>query len=726
MKLIKLLNKLNYEKQLFVKLLAVIAVPLIAMGIISYYIYIQGESERSEITLKFQGSTISEEYENIFSTLKKYYTEAVYESDLRWLVRQEEVPYEQYSYLKQAQKTLNGNAYWSKYIESYEFINVRHGWVLDKYGLFSFDEVENPEETQQFLQEQEGKVTPVYWLLSEEDRDEGSNTLHVTHHVDITGLRLIIKSELVSGDITWMISVKLKKAALESMLKNYEKMGYGVSILQDKKVLTETSTVMTKAYLEAEQDADMIKTEEGRKYKIIRYTGDASNFSYVIGFDQSSIEKGGLSFVLASFVVLALIVGMLSVIRVLAAAFARPIHQLENHLKDKEVQIQALLAENLIKGEIQKQSLLESLEKAKIEPCASYRMVAMSCKRRQSENMDMQRLFDDMTEALEEILSEIVFISPLFYCDMIIFIVGASDDLLAEDRTALLYTRVKEFIYERSGYYSSCGISQPFHNLTHAHRAYNECREALYDDMNTKEADRSSLVLYDDYSIQEQGSNVYDIIMEAELVQAIENGNEDESCQLLKKMIQRMDVKRGSGIERNYYLVRLLTTLLNIPVQHDIQLKEIFDDEHYDVLNQVQQLYDTNELIAKIAHAIIIPIIQKIQEKKKAEDAPEIILQIMKLIKDKKGNITLNECAELMNYHPNYLSKVLKREMGVTFTEVVGEGKLIQAKYLLLTTELSVKEIAESLQYNNVQNFIRFFKKNTGVTPAVFRKEHSN
>lgn len=48
----------------------------------------------------------------------------------------------------------------------------------------------------------------------------------------------------------------------------------------------------------------------------------------------------------------------------------------------------------------------------------------------------------------------------------------------------------------------------------------------------------------------------------------------------------------------------------------------------------------------------------------------------------------------------------------------------MQAKYMLLTTEMSVAEISEILMYNNVQNFIRFFKKHIGVTPAAFRKEH--
>jgi len=94
------------------------------------------------------------------------------------------------------------------------------------------------------------------------------------------------------------------------------------------------------------------------------------------------------------------------------------------------------------------------------------------------------------------------------------------------------------------------------------------------------------------------------------------------------------------------------------------------------------------------------------------------------MIKESRGNITLNECADALNYQPNYVSKVLKKERGVTFTDMVSEEKLKVAKYMLLTSDLSVAEISEKLQYNNVQNFIRFFKNHEETTPSAFRKKH--
>ncbi|MDE7043775.1 MAG: helix-turn-helix transcriptional regulator [Acetatifactor sp.] len=64
----------------------------------------------------------------------------------------------------------------------------------------------------------------------------------------------------------------------------------------------------------------------------------------------------------------------------------------------------------------------------------------------------------------------------------------------------------------------------------------------------------------------------------------------------------------------------------------------------------------------------------------------------------------------------------LKTERGKTFSDFLEEYKLEEAKRLLLNTNMTVAEIASTLNYTNAQNFIRFFSKSTGMTPGKFRK----
>ena len=86
MKLKRILDSLTYEKQMFIKLMALVTIPMIIMGIVSSLIYVNGESARSELQLQSYSEQITREYENVFSSLKEYYIEVANEDAVRWLL----------------------------------------------------------------------------------------------------------------------------------------------------------------------------------------------------------------------------------------------------------------------------------------------------------------------------------------------------------------------------------------------------------------------------------------------------------------------------------------------------------------------------------------------------------------------------------------------------------------------------------------------------------------
>ena len=45
-----------------------------------------------------------------------------------------------------------------------------------------------------------------------------------------------------------------------------------------------------------------------------------------------------------------------------------------------------------------------------------------------------------------------------------------------------------------------------------------------------------------------------------------------------------------------------------------------------------------------------------------------------------------------------------------------------KAKKLMLETNMTISEIADTLGYDSSSSFIRFFKKNSGLSPAEYRK----
>jgi AraC-like DNA-binding protein len=78
--------------------------------------------------------------------------------------------------------------------------------------------------------------------------------------------------------------------------------------------------------------------------------------------------------------------------------------------------------------------------------------------------------------------------------------------------------------------------------------------------------------------------------------------------------------------------------------------------------------------------------------------------------------------ARQLTVHPNYLNTVVKRITSKTAKQLIHEYMLNMALSLLSTTDLSIKEIAYRLFFDEPTHFTAFFKKQRQQTPNEYRK----
>ncbi len=84
--------------------------------------------------------------------------------------------------------------------------------------------------------------------------------------------------------------------------------------------------------------------------------------------------------------------------------------------------------------------------------------------------------------------------------------------------------------------------------------------------------------------------------------------------------------------------------------------------------------------------------------------------------------ISLDELAGRLYLSPSYLSHSFRSWTGYSPKQYLMLSRLSYARQLLLTTTDSVTHIAAACGFSDVNNFIRSFKKETGHTPASYRK----
>jgi YesN/AraC family two-component response regulator len=78
--------------------------------------------------------------------------------------------------------------------------------------------------------------------------------------------------------------------------------------------------------------------------------------------------------------------------------------------------------------------------------------------------------------------------------------------------------------------------------------------------------------------------------------------------------------------------------------------------------------------------------------------------------------------SEKLGYDYTYLSNLFTEVKGTTIQEFIILHKIEKAKELIMYNEMSIADIAYTLNYSSAAHFSTQFKKVTGLTPSFFKK----
>ena len=88
-------------------------------------------------------------------------------------------------------------------------------------------------------------------------------------------------------------------------------------------------------------------------------------------------------------------------------------------------------------------------------------------------------------------------------------------------------------------------------------------------------------------------------------------------------------------------------------------------------------------------------------------------------------NLSLEALAEISYLHPDYLSRIFKKETGMNLNRYIKTFRLNQACRQLETTQQKITAISASVGYQNCAYFIRSFTEHFGISPEKYRQQHN-
>lgn len=109
------------------------------------------------------------------------------------------------------------------------------------------------------------------------------------------------------------------------------------------------------------------------------------------------------------------------------------------------------------------------------------------------------------------------------------------------------------------------------------------------------------------------------------------------------------------------------------------------------------------------------------QEKQIAK--PQLVRNFMQLVQQHYlHNYNVEDYSEKLNVSSKHLIEICKQHTGKTPLAYIRDHIISEAKRLLYHTQLSIKEVAYKLNFEDPTNFSKYFKTATGYTPVEYRE----
>ncbi len=89
-------------------------------------------------------------------------------------------------------------------------------------------------------------------------------------------------------------------------------------------------------------------------------------------------------------------------------------------------------------------------------------------------------------------------------------------------------------------------------------------------------------------------------------------------------------------------------------------------------------------------------------------------------------DLKLKNIAKKFNYNEQYISRLFKSFADISLHQYILNQKIKQANYYLAETSFNIKDISLKLGYNDCHNFMKIYKKETGMTPSEYRNSFPN
>jgi len=200
-------------------------------------------------------------------------------------------------------------------------------------------------------------------------------------------------------------------------------------------------------------------------------------------------------------------------------------------------------------------------------------------------------------------------------------------------------------------------------------------------------------------------------------------------------MLCDIEMPQGSGLELLAFVKEQYPSVVCILLTCHADFQYAKQAVQLGVLDYLLKPARTTELESVIARAIEI-----IKREKELAKASEIYRQYYQhlevkqeltvvdkikqyIAKNMGSDFSREDIAKFFHMNPDYLTRIFKKEAGMSISDYIIQERIRIAKDLLVNTNMPISEIVSFIGYSNFSHFSKIFKKATNMNPLDFRKK---
>jgi len=213
--------------------------------------------------------------------------------------------------------------------------------------------------------------------------------------------------------------------------------------------------------------------------------------------------------------------------------------------------------------------------------------------------------------------------------------------------------------------------------------------------------------------------------LEQVIIKMIKNGTKSNARQILSEINSLNRAKLSDDPLRSLKnsLICSCTIFTRAAIEGGVTDYEAFNMSDAFII-EIEKSNSMAELDS-LEYRMVETFIEKVNEANTFKFSPVIRNTMTYIVNHLSDKLTLKDIADNVYVHPNYLSALFKKEVGISLFQYIIKRRVEESTYFLKYSNESIADIAAFYQFCNQSYYIKMFNKYMGISPNAYRQSNN-